>query len=1234
MATPDRDDADGLEIISVGTVYRGPLDKKYWSSSRGKDRHPYPIGYHAVRIHAGSTCKMNILEGLKGPLFVISSLDGKSSSGWTPEMAWGKFSERKWSRVKTLHGKRFSCKIDGVELFGFRNPLVQRLLRELVASLHGTAEQSLVSPNSCDDNSRVKHETQIPDSCKYPDLVSYLEEQQNTGRSGKQRNKSRQSSSGTVPKRSRTKFAGQDGEIDSGIKENQFHPYGENNICSTSSDQPLEHNAGMFPIQTQKKCTLILNFDISNPVAKFPTSSLCMSASTEDKNHESENLETKQAPVDLKAIVDSSTIIDDLPLEFCRAVNCSLEEPTVFQKQQKIGRSSNVSLHNDDSLIATNDGGEVPMSARLKHVNDFEDCVADTLDFAQDKIVADSEEPITGLNTGKDIGWSGFSNENSGKSDCDSIGQDLAISMLKALIPSAVPSVKKTYKRKRVRGRITETSKFDPLYLVRAESHKENKSAHHHDCNKSSGVDCLGELEANELDDLVSDSIALITESRHPEDSKLVIPDSLDIAADDHTVTGPLPSGSDKTTHSLPEKRLSCPDILCLPVRLDQTRGPLNYQPMSEEILECYNDKAVVSDCKTEEKNENHLFFPPSGCTVPFEDVLSDIEASNALDYFQGKGHLEQDHVSPGSVKVDIPQSSFGWLEQQPDFSDLKLQYSNIQSEHAKSNHLDPTYSTAKAAAYGKTEDSVVCQQVGPHSYFPSEKHGDPLCKSSPADDCCMMRTFPSTEIECVDSPCNEIHGGIMRVGGVKISVQHQCLNTPRSSPDFKGLMSKMDQGASSHPTTKGCAVDNIGSLCSMKDNTEVVNTKKGCLVEPVGCYTHPAPILSLLLSDEGNDICICVVCGLPTESEQMLFIYKIPIRGKAPKFLGYTSIMLPTSICLMDKKISVESSVFQFTSDARQLILLDRVKAPLCREQNIHCLCLACTSDSCEENALKVVHVKCGYVSIVNKFRTLGRICCMLVCEPNYLLVVEEGGRLHVWVMNLTWRASEEEFDLPSLDCAPSILDLRRLPKCASLVIGHNGTGTFGLWDVSKQVLLTRFSSPGNSICQVIPVGIFCCRKVQSLADLKVEEQIKEIMAETKMSFDGADEDHSFVPSCGENIAVWLLMSTASTEDQNTGSWRLGLLVKNAVLMGDLLDSRASAANASGGQGIIGTFDGLAYMWELSTGAKITNLHYHRGGSISRIATDAKSGAFAIADEECNLRIFVKSSRTNAAVH
>ena len=70
-------------------------------------------------------------------------------------------------------------------------------------------------------------------------------------------------------------------------------------------------------------------------------------------------------------------------------------------------------------------------------------------------------------------------------------------------------------------------------------------------------------------------------------------------------------------------------------------------------------------------------------------------------------------------------------------------------------------------------------------------------------------------------------------------------------------------------------------------------------IVSLVGGYFHPLPISSVLLGTKGNEIHICVSCGLLGHKDRTLFIYKIGIeepRIGCPSFVGYTSVALPFS--------------------------------------------------------------------------------------------------------------------------------------------------------------------------------------------------------------------------------------------------------------------------------------------------------------------------------------------------
>lgn len=82
----------------------------------------------------------------------------------------------------------------------------------------------------------------------------------------------------------------------------------------------------------------------------------------------------------------------------------------------------------------------------------------------------------------------------------------------------------------------------------------------------------------------------------------------------------------------------------------------------------------------------------------------------------------------------------------------------------------------------------------------------------------------------------------------------------------------------------------------SKPHNMELNNGLAGIL-EFVGCYTHPVPVLSVLLSTKGNDIYVCVLCGLLVGKDVSLFIYKLVIeepRVGHPALVGHTSVTLP----------------------------------------------------------------------------------------------------------------------------------------------------------------------------------------------------------------------------------------------------------------------------------------------------------------------------------------------------
>ncbi|RWW62765.1 hypothetical protein BHE74_00030087 [Ensete ventricosum] len=118
---------------------------------------------------------------------------------------------------------------------------------------------------------------------------------------------------------------------------------------------------------------------------------------------------------------------------------------------------------------------------------------------------------------------------------------------------------------------------------------------------------------------------------------------------------------------------------------------------------------------------------------------------------------------------------------------------------------------------------------------------------------------------------------------------------------------------------------------------------------------------------------------------------------------------------------------------------------------------------------------------------------------------------------------------------------------------------------DVSRRALLATFSSPGNLIFQMLPVGIFGNKDETIFSAAQEMEHMQEILKAN----DWVTEDAANPLPLRQDIAVWILVSAASDlEDQVAYQlkepnrrpdrwWRLALLLKNMVIMGSVLDPR-----------------------------------------------------------------------------
>lgn len=1061
--------SDDIEIIAIGNLYIGSWDKKYWSSSRGKDRYPYPVGYKSIRNLNGITYKMEILQGPKGPSFTISSTDGKSCSGETPDIAWESF-QKGCSRTKLGHGKRFSCKIDGVEFFGFRNAFVQRLLRELAANVSGTAEQGLlvssISSRDCETDYQLNDKGTVGNQ----DLVPYLVK------------------SHLTRKRSRTD------KVVNNKRVNQTHF--EQNQCKTYTQKANASDSW----QTDKLTRSGSKCATTNEISGFCTST---EISGEQKLAKMIENETCQSTAERVARFDSMEMPGYLTVEnslyrgkrelVCSRNNLKFGSDKVLKNHRpKDGpRISDSQDFNDSTPEETDGGTNVQHSMTI--VKDVDICAHDTLDHVRDNSSVPSsinneqfpwnmkEEMVNNMAKSEVLVTYSFPEEEIGtstlyssseKCDTDSVGEDIAKSMMIVLLPRALPLLK-TFTRKKMKSvKPLETA---PLRME----------------------------DENDVSNTCTDDAAIARE----------------------------------------------------PIR----HSNLERQKEKARVPRICNDLVVSTSGNTE------IMVPDTFDNVDSQDVLPDLTKASQLNVLDTQSQLQ------ANKEVNVP-ICHGGINEATRTSGVMLV---ATADAILSPRLEITASPRSDSADCHTTDKLHAIQAATMKHTPESE--STICKSlsdvdppkTPATDCC----------------CGEVE-----------------------TNEMKELNIQLD-----------------------------VNDKLPGLLEFFACYIQPMPISMVQLIVKGNDIYVCVKCASLEQKESTIFVYKAVKKGKKPGcpfFIGHVPIAFQLSKNALGGDVALESSLLQFIPDVQALVLLNSIRTPYCREGNLNCLCLACTSDYVEENAVKIVQLNSGYVSLLVRLETTHDVCCLLVCEPSFLLAAEEGGKLKLWLMNSTWSAQRKNWYLPTFNCMfPCLVELKRIPNSASLVVGHNGFGEFGIWDIVKRNMVSKFSSPGMSIFKCVPAGIFNWqRKLESVT----EEIIHEIMDATKQWFSETVRIENHVSSTEDkDVAVWLLISIVDRDSQHCqssaqhanllGDWRLALLINNTVIIGSAI-SQGAAAVTSSGYGIIGSRDGLVYEWELSTGTKLGILHSFKGAPVTCIATDeTNSGVLAIASG-CQLLVYLQS--------
>ncbi|VAI30410.1 unnamed protein product [Triticum turgidum subsp. durum] len=450
--------------------------------------------------------------------------------------------------------------------------------------------------------------------------------------------------------------------------------------------------------------------------------------------------------------------------------------------------------------------------------------------------------------------------------------------------------------------------------------------------------------------------------------------------------------------------------------------------------------------------------------------------------------------------------------------------------------------------------------------------------------------------------------------------------------------------------STDGAGDNNMGNRHDVSHARSNINHVNGLLskhpetsskgsdhhLELMGCYLHPMPVLSIMLNTkDSSSLNIYVLCGSSESCKRFLYVYDITPNDhheKPPNFVGYTTLLLPSLEQASTGNSTFGRSGIQFTPDGQFLVLLSGIRIPCCRMQSIDCSCSLCKVDQCGDNSLKIVSVNFGYISLLTKLMPSGTVSCFSISEPNYVVAAEDSRNLHVWMMVAGWSVISEEYVISSSgNVGPSILELRKMPTSSSLIIGHDGAGGFCLWDISKRTLLSTFASPGDIVFQILPLGF--CSLQEDVIHASVDDIERRLQEITVSDMSEKDDHESNLMLSGKDIAVWIMVSSASVAEyqhdlrakEHNARWRLALLANNKVLMGNVFDSRATSVDACGNHGFAGTRGGFLYMWELSSGRKLTSTQCFNCSRVSCVAVGAKSSVVAVADDGCQLLLYAQ---------
>ncbi|XP_024311690.1 uncharacterized protein LOC100827244 isoform X3 [Brachypodium distachyon] len=1154
------DEADGdrfIEIVSTGALYRGgqaQWERKYWSCSRGKHRYPYPVGYHAVRRYSGISYTMEIQQGPRGPVFQVTSTLGDSATGPTPDIAWKNFHKKMGSKVRNWQRTRsFPQKIDGVELFGFKNASVQRLLRQLIVHSSGFGTK-MPCPNNSGAASPLTHTVAVDVSDDYEEQLVSLDK--TVGTAKRSINPIHEES---VAKRIHSQdilssVNNCNDELDKSRESSDKGGPGSNtqlrDVSGSRCMPPL-----LEEIPRDSKCTRV-----DDTLGEYVPSSSQEDGLFSGSYSSSEKADLESAENEVAKSMMTSLPPQTIPLLKKTQVDDTLREYVPSSSQEDgLFSSSYSSSEKADLESAENEVAQSMMTSLLPQ----------TIPLLKRTRVDDTLGEYV-LSSSQEDGLFSSSYLSSEKADLESAKKEVSKSMMTSLLPQTIPLLKRTRVDDTLGEYVLSSSQEDGLF-----------SSSYLSSEKADLESAENEVAKSMMTSLLPQTIPLLKKTCIKK--KVKQKGNARYRALIRTASAQNPSADDCQGVSLPASIREG--------NMNSSQTHIHGRLLHETI----KDSGTNKDCMNDE-----------------QVIKSDMEAFVA-DSFEDDAQVWGDNTSK-TMGAHHHESDDACSREPNENSKLLLSKRETNAE------LSECQVQAHDSA-DDTPDMIYDHDKG--QYILSDAYLAFLEEEFGLNDSSHPAHFNHVDNDAEPNQPKDPKEGI--ANGSLLSVD---------GSDHMNMCNKHNVFHNQVDHTL-CNINHVNGLPSKHPKTSIRGSAHH--LELTASYLHPMPVLSIMLNTKSiNSLHIYVLCGFLASCQRFLYVYNITLKDypdEPPYFVGYTSLLLPSLEQASTGNFTFGRSGMQFTPDGQFLILLSSIRLPCCRMQNIDCSCSLCKFDQHDDNSLKIVSVNCGYSSLLTKLMPYGTVSSFLICEPNYVVAAEDSRKLHIWKMVAGWSVVSEEYVISSLgNVGPSILELKRMPKSSSLIIGHDCAGGFCLWDISKRALLSTFAAPGNIVFQILPLGI--CSVHEDIFHASVDDIERRLQEITVTGVSRKDDKESTLMLSGKDIAVWIMVSAASVAEyqhdlrakEHNARWRLALLANKKVIMGNIFDPRATSIDVSGNYGFAGTYGGCLYMWELSSGRKLAGTECFNGQRVSCVAVDAKSRVVAVADDDCNVLLYTEN--------